>query len=211
MTRWVVGSWIRGCQRLERSALPQWHTVSYFKQSKLMTVQSVLVKQAHRTEPTEAKVKKHSGASSSQVSRDRFIDCQQCIFGDACDETVLTNVIFFRVAEILPPNKEARQIRQHLAHILLQLKLVSMKSLTASYIASTSINGGNLQQRVHTLIPCSAIPRRGRHAVRHVTSASFHEAGYLLADAVSKVADKADQTAAKVGSVDAPGWVLPVA
>ncbi len=37
--------------------------------------------------------------------------------------------------------------------------------------------------------------------------ASVHDTGYILADAVSKVADKADKA---VGSVNAPGWVLPV-
>lgn len=40
-----------------------------------------------------------------------------------------------------------------------------------------------------------------------MTNASFPDSGYILADAVSKVADKADKV---VGSVDAPAWVLPV-
>lgn len=42
---------------------------------------------------------------------------------------------------------------------------------------------------------------------RNVTRANIVDAGYLLADAADKVADKANKV---VGSVDAPGWVLPV-
>ena len=42
---------------------------------------------------------------------------------------------------------------------------------------------------------------------RNVTKASIADTGYMLADAAGKVADKADKVA---GSVDAPGWVLPV-
>ena len=84
-----------------------------------------------------------------------------------------------------------------------------MTSLIASSVASSAVNTRSLQQRVHTPIPSSV--GRGRHAVRHVTRAGFVDTGYLLADAASKVADKADQAAAKVGSVDAPAWVLPVA
>lgn len=42
---------------------------------------------------------------------------------------------------------------------------------------------------------------------RNVTKASIVDASFILADAADKVADKANKV---VGSVDAPGWVLPV-
>ena len=53
----------------------------------------------------------------------------------------------------------------------------------------------------------AAAPKQ-REARRCAANASFSDTGYALADSVSKVADKADKV---VGSVDAPGWVLPVA
>ena len=42
---------------------------------------------------------------------------------------------------------------------------------------------------------------------RSLTKVSLVDTGYVLADAVGKAADKADKV---VGSVNAPGWVLPV-
>lgn len=51
--------------------------------------------------------------------------------------------------------------------------------------------------------PCA----RNQRTHRNVTKASIVDAGYILADAADKVADKANKV---VGSVDAPGWVLPV-
>lgn len=51
------------------------------------------------------------------------------------------------------------------------------------------------------------VARNQRTRRATLTNASFPDSGYILADAVSKVADKADKV---VGSVDAPAWVLPV-
>ncbi|DBA89627.1 hypothetical protein WJX79_001152 [Trebouxia sp. C0005] len=53
----------------------------------------------------------------------------------------------------------------------------------------------------HSVAPSQRRVRNGQ------IKASIHDTGYLIADAVSKVADKADKA---VGSVNAPGWVLPV-
>ena len=65
--------------------------------------------------------------------------------------------------------------------------------------------GRNLQvaspYRSKAVVP--AYPRASRTALH----TSLSDTGYTLADAVSKVADKADKA---VGSVNAPGWVLPV-
>lgn len=74
-------------------------------------------------------------------------------------------------------------------------------------IASVCIKTGISTQPKRTSIVCN----RRRSAAWSVTKASFVDTGYLLADAASKVADTADKAAAKAGSVDAPGWVLPVA
>ena len=62
---------------------------------------------------------------------------------------------------------------------------------------------------------CKPLPAGSRPALapqqrahrRITTKAGLTDTGYVLADAVSKVADKADKA---VGSVDAPAWVLPV-
>ena len=53
----------------------------------------------------------------------------------------------------------------------------------------------------HSVAPSQRRVRNGQ------IKATIHDTGYVLADAVSKVADKADKA---VGSVNAPGWVLPV-
>lgn len=57
----------------------------------------------------------------------------------------------------------------------------------------------NVNQRTHQ--------RTYQRSQQTLTKASFVDTGYTLADAAGKVADKAQNA---VGSVNAPGWVLPV-
>lgn len=73
---------------------------------------------------------------------------------------------------------------------------------------SPAISAGIRPVNKSTLHPKSSRSIGRKSASRSVTSVSIMDTGYVLADAVSKVADKAS---AQVGSVDAPGWVLPVA
>ena len=49
--------------------------------------------------------------------------------------------------------------------------------------------------------------RTPQRSQRSLTKAALVDTGYTLADAAGKVADKAQNA---VGSVNAPGWVLPV-
>lgn len=49
--------------------------------------------------------------------------------------------------------------------------------------------------------------RSHQRTYRSLTKATLVDTGYTLADAVGKVADKAENA---VGSVNAPSWVLPV-
>lgn len=84
---------------------------------------------------------------------------------------------------------------------------LTMIGVALSSVAAVPVKT-QLSQQPRRVVTSST---RSRNVTKHVTTASFVDTGYALADAASKVADQADKVAAKAGSVDAPGWVLPVA
>lgn len=78
-----------------------------------------------------------------------------------------------------------------------------MLSLTVTP-SSAALAGGAFTPKLYGRSkPCA--PNQRTH--RNVAKASVVDAGFILADVADKVADKANKV---VGSVDAPGWVLPV-
>ncbi|DBA94218.1 hypothetical protein WJX77_002010 [Trebouxia sp. C0004] len=75
-------------------------------------------------------------------------------------------------------------------------------------VASSSALVARRGPSIPSLTPShSSVAPSQRRVRRDQVKASAHDTGYAIADAVSKVADKADKA---VGSVNAPGWVLPV-
>lgn len=74
-------------------------------------------------------------------------------------------------------------------------------------VASSSALSARHGFSVSSFAPSRSVAPSQRRTRSGQIKASIHDTGYLIADAVSKVADKADKA---VGSVNAPGWVLPV-
>ena len=85
---------------------------------------------------------------------------------------------------------------------------LSTFTVMASFtVASSSALVARCGTSVPRLTPSHSVAPSQRRVRRGHVKASIHDTGYAIADAVSKVADKADKA---VGSVNAPGWVLPV-
>ncbi len=74
-------------------------------------------------------------------------------------------------------------------------------------VASSSALFASRGSSVPSFTPSHSVAPSQRRVRSGQIKASIHDTGYIIADAVSKVADKADKA---VGSVNAPGWVLPV-
>ncbi len=90
------------------------------------------------------------------------------------------------------------------AHLAKLEHVIVMASFT---VASSSALFARRGSSVPSFAPSRSVAPSQRRTRSGQIKASFHDTGYLIADAVSKVADKADKA---VGSVNAPGWVLPV-
>ncbi len=96
----------------------------------------------------------------------------------------------------------------HVTDLLLTLAKLEHVIVMASFtVASSSALFARRGSSVPSFAPSRSVAPSQRRIRGGQIKASFHDTGYLIADAVSKVADKADKA---VGSVNAPGWVLPV-
>ena len=81
-----------------------------------------------------------------------------------------------------------------------------MASLTVAS-PSSAIAGRAFTVRLPGRSKSNLHQRTPQRSPRSLTKAALVDTGYTLADAAGKVADKAQNA---VGSVNAPGWVLPV-
>ena len=81
-----------------------------------------------------------------------------------------------------------------------------MASLTMAS-SSTAITGSAFSVKLAGRSKSNLHQRTPQRFQRSLTKAALVDTGYTLADAAGKVADKAQNA---VGSVNAPGWVLPV-